>query len=161
MHRWLKTASHTLAVVFSLGFSMWGQPSNSKEKIEFVQEAREICDIAIPWTGRVRMRGTGRIAGDGLLLGDITCPLRTRTGEVQRSVIVDIKAFVDRNRHREFNEWLDSIERPVIQTVLVGELDCRVVERPSHPRLGTGYGRTGSIPCRMKNAIVEKIARFH
>lgn len=119
----------------------------------------EICDLPIPYAGPVRVRGGGRLKDDGLLLADLSCPIAIGNDSLPRTIAVGVERFSDKERAAEFARWLDSVQRPVVQAVVAGNITCHEL-RGTVPSERRGFGSSGTISCRMDNAVVEKIVRI-
>ena len=146
-----------LALLSACGLTLMGSQVGSLST-----EAVEVCDIPLPFSGHARIRGTGRLTDSGLLLADLTCPVTWGRKSIAKTVTVEVVRFVEAAKAEKFNEWLDSVERPVVQAVVSGLVECRHLEgvAPSRLKRPMGFGRTGRVACRVSNATVEKIIPF-
>ena len=121
----------------------------------------ELCDVPNHYAGAIRLRGVGRLTGEGLLLGDGTCPLTVGTQTIPKTILVKVTSFAEKGEELKFMSSLDSIARPLLQVVAAGELECREVrERAEIPGHGTGFGKVGLVSCRLTGAKVETMTEM-
>jgi hypothetical protein len=129
--------------------------------------ALEVCNAAEHQVLKsARIRGVARLTDRGLLLGDLTCPVYDKSGTFLPTLLtVKSVSFVKSVHKREFERLRESMDRPIYQVLITGDLECKVrlsieADAEGSPVRGSGFGGTGFVKCQMISARVLTFVRL-
>lgn len=106
----------------------------------------------------VEVRGTGEFGREGLVIGDLTCPIaKSPELSIPALVVIDVAVHDSSSIESRYKRWESRDPSPLVQVLARGDLRCRLDFRARRNETGeivggNGFGSQGLIKCRLSSA---------
>jgi hypothetical protein len=129
----------------------------------------DVCHAATMKSARLMsVRGTGEIGKDGLVIGDVTCPVaRSSDLSIPALIAIEVRSFDSGAIESEFRRLeTNEANSALVQVLARGDLKCVssfLTRRNETGEIlsGNGYGTNGLIKCKLLAARLVALQEVH